>query len=108
MEHDIRNFIRAGNGFLIWKGKGKPPNQVDGYEPDPMEPGTFKPVWVKCIYRETKRVRLRCGKMKTTDYCQLMNIPFITREYCKNCNRRVENDDSEINTDSKISLPVVQ
>ena len=85
----MSKFVTTTNGNLIWKSKEPPPKELEGYDVDPMDDKVFIPRWPKCIYREEKKMKLPCGRLRDGKYCSLKNLPFLVLSGCVGCKERV-------------------
>jgi len=77
------NYTKLNDGTIIYI-RGVPPKQLEGYEVDPNNAKRFLPIIPPCIYRDTRNVKLLCGKLTGYYYCILKKCE-VTRLFCSQC-----------------------
>ncbi len=77
--------IRLADGSIVYPSKLQPPDAIEGYTVDPLNPWRFFPSWVKCDHRQLTRVRLPCGKYKNCESCAIQGGKLISKSDCDTC-----------------------
>jgi len=86
-------YIRMGDGSIIFKKRGLPPTEVPGYEVDPGDPYRFTPLLPPCKARTIRLVQVPCCIDKIPlRHCTKYNLLSMTFDHCIGCNKRGESD----------------
>lgn len=81
-------YYELDNGTKRVYKDGHAPDYLEGWEQDQFDQNLFRKKYPECKYREKFEVKLRCGKKKSGQKCNLKNLIFITQDICEECKER--------------------
>lgn len=84
-----QDYVKLVDGTIIYV-RGKP-GPIPGYEVDPENEKRFLPIIPECDYRDSKSVKLACGKLKG-HYCCTLKQCEVTRLFCSQCKEYKKNE----------------
>ncbi len=79
---------KLASGDMLYKINEIVPEEIEGYK---REGNLFRLVYLPCVYREDKKIRLICGKIRMYEYCRIKDT-LVSKLYCSQCKERKESD----------------